>query len=161
MTNPEFDTPDWRVIRDNKLREWIGNDWAIRWLLQYWDACELFDDLVDRDKEISDSRAIRCLYECLVDMPSNPFFVENAFRLIPIVSAGITDWVNATQLEKNPTEKNLRVSFVMRNAYMNILNTVIEITRGREVMLGLSMDIIDFFGHDSFEEYSSEHKGDK
>ena len=156
MSELVFDSDEWREERNANLRKWIGDDWAVNWFLQFCDIAELFDDIVDQDKEISEERAVRALYACVVDMPSNPFFAQHAPRLVPIFSTWITSWVVANKLEKNPTEKNLHISFILRNLYTMTLNSVIEITRGRQAMLDTSMEILEFFGHESFQDYSSE-----
>ena len=155
----EHDSPEWRDERDERLHEWVGDRAAVAWLLDFFDACELFDDLIDKDKPISDERVIRALWEVMVDMPGNPFFLRNAHRLIPIVSMGINAWLDANDMEGDGTEHDLHAAYVMRGAYGAITQTVIEIVRGREVMRACSLEIVRFFGAETFEEYAEKIRG--
>lgn len=148
------DSEDWRAARDAQLAEWVGNPDAVRWLLDFFDVCELFDDLIDKDKPIDDGRVVQALWEALVDMPGNPFFIANAGRLLPVISMGINCWLDANDLEADQDLDSLHFSYVMRAAYMQVLPTVVEIVRGREAMRAVSLDIVRFFGEESFSEYA-------
>ena len=56
---PEFhDTEGWREVRNKALRGWVRDEMAVRWLLDYFDVCELFDDLIDGDREVSKGRIV-------------------------------------------------------------------------------------------------------
>ena len=116
--------------------------------LDYYDICELFDDLIDRDKDddLRPERIERILWEVLVDYAGNPFFLRHARTLLPVVSMGINYWLDANDLEREGTDASLQFSYVLRDAYMQVTQTVVELTRGREAMRACSLDIIRFFG---------------
>jgi|GEM_PF-1407950 len=143
---PEFDTPEWREIRNEKLREWVGEPWAVRFIIDFGDACELFDDLIDRDKELEDGHVIRVLFSLLTEMPLNPFWDEHKGALIPVIVTGINAWLDANELEKGDDHDQV-FSYVLRDWYMELLAFVIYLTRGRDYMRSVSMEIRRWFTH--------------
>lgn len=152
------DSDAWRELRDRKLHGWVCDENAVRWLLDYYDVCELFDDLMDRDKSVTDDRIERALFEALIDMPSNPFFRAHVVTLVPVVHAGVNAWLDSVDMERAATDESdeaLRLAYVMRAAYMCVTQTVIELTRGRDVMRALSREVVAFFGTETFAEYAT------
>ena len=142
----EFDTPEWQAERNRKLAEWIGDADAVRFILQFSDICELFDDLIDKDRDIPDDHVIRVLFCVLTELPVNPFFDKWKQHLIPIIVTGINAWLDANELEKG--DENDRVfAYVLRDWYMEFVSFVIYATRGRDYMREVSMDVRHFFTH--------------
>lgn len=155
MDIPPHDSPAWRDERNERLARWVGDPAAVAWLLDLWDAYEVVDDLVDRDKPVSQDDIFRMLWEFAVDLPGNVFFLQNAAALLPVLRMGINCWIDATKLEADPTDHNLHISFTARAAYMQIAQTVVEITRGRDAMRACSLEIVHFFGQEKYDDYAS------
>lgn len=149
----EFDTPEWCALRDKKLAEWVGNPEALQFIVAFGDICELFDDIIDRDKPIEDDHAIRVLFIVLTELPLNRFFEQYKQNIIPIIITGINAWLDANQLEKG--SKNDRVfAYVLRDWYVELLAFVIFVTRGRDFMRSVSMEVRQFFTHhETLEQY--------
>ena len=150
----EWDSQEWRAIRNRLLDHWIGDPLAIQWVLDFHDVVELFDDLIDKDKEISDERVIRVLWESMVDMPRNPFFQANSHILLPLISQGIHWWLDANNLEDKGDDHSLHMSFVLRGACTGLIQVVIELVHGRNAMRKVSKDVVEFFGSETFSEYA-------
>ncbi|MCY4470299.1 MAG: hypothetical protein OXC08_16415 [Thiotrichales bacterium] len=149
------DSEEWRDVRNRLLAGWVRDPDAVRWLLDLWDAFEVVDDLIDKDKPVSDERILRMLWEFAVDCPTNPFFLRHAHTLAPVLHLGVNHWIDANDLEREGTDASLRFSYILRAAYMSITQTVVELTRGREAMRECSLDIIRFFGTETYEEYAA------
>ena len=139
---------------NRRLAEWVKEPSAIQWLLDLWDAYEVVDDLIDKDKPVSDEDIFRMLWRFSIDLPSNPFFLANHATLLPIVHMGIGCWIDSVKLEREGSDRSLRFSYVMRAAYIQTLNIAITLVRGREAMEACSMEIVEFFGSESWEEYA-------
>jgi hypothetical protein len=142
----EFDTEGWQALRNQTLQEWIGDPYAIAFILAFADACELFDDLIDKDKPIKDDHVIRVLFSLLTELPINPFFDTYKKQLIPILITGINAWLDANELEKG-TENDQVFAYVLRDWYMEFVSFVIYLIRGRDYMREVSMDVRHFFTH--------------
>jgi len=149
----EFDTPDWQDARNQKLMEWTQNPYAVQFIVQFSDACELFDDLIDKDKPIPDDHVVRVLFVLLTEMPVNPFFEAYKHQLIPVITTGINAWLDANILEKG-SENDRVFSYVLRDWYAELIAYVICLTRGRDYMREVSMDVRNFFTHhETLEQY--------
>lgn len=148
-----FDTEEWRAARDAKLAEWVVNPEAVRFIVDFADACELFDDLIDKDKEISDDHVIRVLFNVLTELPLNGFFEQWKRQLIPLIVTGINAWLDANALEKGDDNDKV-FAYVLRDWYMEFVSFVIYLTRGRAAMRAMSLDVRRFFTHhETFDQY--------
>jgi hypothetical protein len=150
---PEFDTIEWQQLRNGKLVEWVKDPAAIQFILDFSDTCELFDDLIDKDKPISDAHVVRVLFKVLTEMPLNPFFDHHKARLIPIIVTGINAWLDANSLEQGD-DNDLVFAYVLRDWYMEFVAYVIYLVRGRDYMRAVSLDVRHFFTHhETLDEY--------
>jgi hypothetical protein len=141
-----FDTLEWQDLRNEKLRGWVGDPQAIAFFIAFCDACELFDDVVDKDKPVEDAHATRVLFSLLTELPLNPFFEQWKRQIIPIIVTGINAWLDANELEKG-SENDRVFSYVLRDWYVELLAFVIYVTKGRDYMRSKSMEIRQFFTH--------------
>ena len=149
----EYDTMEWQMSRDLKLLEWAKDPNAVLFIKQFGDICELFDDLIDKDKPIPDDHVIRVLFIVLTEMPVNPFFDRFKHQLIPVMVAGINAWLDANVLEKG-SDNDKAFSYVLRDWYAELISFVIYLTRGRDYLRSVSMDVRRFFTHhESLETY--------
>ena len=156
-TGPEFDTPEWRKIRDEKLIQWVGDKEAVDFLILYGDICEKFDDLEDGDSEDRLDLG-ELMFQCMGELPSNPFFDKWKHVLIPIMVMGINAWQDANFLENHPkTTNDLALSYVFRYKYVEIVPIVIFLTQGWTGMREVSLEVRRFFmGNETLEEYKDD-----
>ncbi|RBO54778.1 hypothetical protein DSD19_04535 [Rhodovulum sp. BSW8] len=151
--NTAFDSEAWRRLRDEKLMEWICDEFAVQFIVTFSDVCEVFDDLWDGDKPVTRDDLSRTLFNCLAEIPINPFFDRFKQQLVPIIITGINAWLDANALENG--NRNDRVfAYVLRDWYMELIAFVIYLTRGRDHMRRVSLDVREFFTHhETLEEY--------
>lgn len=151
--NTEFDSASWRLIRDQKLREWIQDEWAVRFILDYSDAVELWDDLIDGDKEIDKKHIMRVFTNMLTVLPLNPFFSQYKSTLMPLINVALNAWVDSMSLEKG-SDNDKAIAYVLRDYMHEIFIYTIFLTRGHDYMRSVSLEVRNFFsGHESLEEY--------
>jgi hypothetical protein len=152
----EFDTPQWQAQRNAKLLEWTNDINAVNFIIQFGDTCELFDDLIDKDKPIPDDHVVRVLFVVLTEMPLNPFFDAYKSRLIPVIVTGINAWLDANVLEKGSSNDRV-FSYVLRDWYAEIISYVIYLCRGRDYMRSVSMEVRNYFTHhETLEHYKEQ-----
>lgn len=150
---PEFDSSSWRRIRDQKLREWVQDEWAIRFILDYSDAVELWDDLIDGDKEIDKAHVMRVFVNMLTVLPLNPFFNQYKSVLMPLINVALNAWLDSTALEKG-TDNDKAMAYVLRDYMHEIFIYTICLTRGHDYMRSVSLEVRHFFSsHESLEDY--------
>ena len=154
----EFDTPEWCALRDKKLAEWVGDPEALRFIVMFGDTCELFDDIIDRDKDITDAHAVRVLFAVLTELPFNRFFEAYKHQLVPIIITGINAWLDANELEKGSEHEQV-FAYVLRDWYVELISFIIYVLRGPEYLRAVSMEIRHFFTHhETLEEYREKLK---
>lgn len=151
-----FDSPEWRFLRNENLAVWVQDPAAISFFLTVADASELFDDVVDNDKPIEAGHVERVAFNLLTVLPLNPFFDRFKSQLCPIMHTGINAWLDATAMEK---DSNLQArSYVLRDWNLELLMHVVYLTRGREYMRSVSVEIRKFFLHETLDEYREKLK---
>lgn len=148
----EFDTMEWRAQRDVRLMEWLGDPHAVSFVQIVGECSEFFDDLIDKDKPISDAWIYGMLYKLMIDMHENPFFTHYKTSLIPVMSTSINAWIDANALEKG-TDENKNRAFVLRDLTVEVLLRTIELVRGREYLRAVSLPVREFFLHETLDEY--------
>lgn len=149
----EYDTDAWREDRNRRLFRWVGDPNAVAFILQFSDATELFDDLIDKDKPIEDEHVIRVLFSLLTEMPMNPFFDKNKGAIVPVIVTGINAWLDANVLERG-TRENKVYSYVLRGWYCELILFVIYLTKGKHHMRSVSMEVREYFTHhETLEDY--------
>ena len=153
MATPDFDSPLWRAERDRRLQEWVGDERAVEFLLVYGDACELFDDLIDRDKPVEDDHVVRVMFNLLTELPLNPFFERYKLSLIPALVIGMNAWLDANRLESGDSNDQA-FAYVLRDVYCEVVALVVYLTRGRDYMREHSLEIRRFFTkHETLDQY--------
>ena len=143
---PEFDTIEWRHERDARLAVWIGDEAAIAFIVQFFDFCEVIDDIWDADKPVTREDATRILFAMLTELPLNPFFDRFKHQLVPIMVTGINAWLDANDLERG-SDNDKAFAYVLRDWYAELIAFVIYLVRGRDYMRAVSMDVRAFFTH--------------
>ena len=163
----EFDTPEWRQVRDHKLREWVQDESALAWFLDFCHVCEIFDDMADQDKPISKADIATALFAALVEMPTNPFFTNHRQVLAGVIITGINAWLDANELERTEYAEGTKYvemedtikAYCLRDFYMELLAVIIYLTAGPDQMRKVSLDVRRFFQNESFVEYARKLDG--
>lgn len=149
----EFESDAWCAERNAKLLDWVRDKDAVNFILDFGEICEVWDDLIDKDKPLSDERIHNTFWILLTQIPINPFFERNKLMLIPLLISGINAWLDANDLEKGDLNDQV-FSYVLRDWYMEFVSFIIYLTRGREKMRELSLEIRSFFTHnETLDEY--------
>lgn len=148
----DFDTEMWRKVRDEKLSEWVGDANAVSYLLMLGDVCEMFDDLIDRDKPIDDATIVRVLASVLIFMPTNPFFCQNSAVLRPLLISSMNAWLDANVLERGSDTDKSR-AYVLRDSMVEIIIFCIGLTKGYDEMRRLSLSVRAFLLHETLDQY--------
>jgi hypothetical protein len=120
---------------------------AVRWLLDLYHAFQVFDDFADGDPvKRNDLNAV--IWNTLVGMHQNSFYMQNSFRLLPVISVNILKWQASDTVERanNADAK----SYVWRAGYYDIALAVVEIchgpvfaTQNAHIVLGLYGEAYD------------------
>jgi len=140
----------------NNMRQHLINlgfsDQAVAWLIDLWEVTQTFDDFRDGDP-VSNKECEYAIYQALVSMPCNPFYLRNATTLAPVVSQFVIKWTGANAVED--AKEVSETSFVWRSGYYDVVVCVATIEHGYKTAMELSPFILKLYG-EKYEDYLEE-----
>lgn len=107
-----------------------GNVAAAQFLRTMFDIAHVWDDLIDRDVGVTPERIDAAFFNALVLLPRNEFYRQHFDLLNPLVISGIHNWYVANQLERTGDESDLRIAFVSRSGYIDLITQVAFLVGG-------------------------------
>jgi len=140
----EFDSEGWRKVRNDKLLEWVGDSHAVQFILHMGQVAEVWDDLIDRDKDFDDNHIHSAFWALLIELPLNPFFDRFKGQLIPLMTVGINTWLDSNVMQDGDEEEQIQ-AYVLRRWLLELSIYVVYLTRGREYAQQHSLEIRKFF----------------
>jgi len=125
---------------------------AIDWLLMLYGAIQLFDDVADGDPvEREDLNA--CIWNTLVGMNQNTFWIANSHSLAPIVATMILKWQASDQAEREG--KADAKSFVWRAGYYDVVLMTVALCHGTQQATEKAQQVMELYG-EKFDDYLKE-----
>jgi hypothetical protein len=116
---------DW--LRENLQRVLMLPAPAVEWLLMVYDVIQVFDDIADGDPvDRKDLNA--AIWNSLVGMHQNQFFITNSHHLIPLLATMIMKWQASDYAERTGLAD--AKSFVWRAGYYDLILMAVSITHG-------------------------------
>lgn len=138
------DTQNWRIARNAKLLEWFGgNQSAVDFMVSLSSIAELWDDLVDKDKELNRNEIDSVFWNALVTLPTNEFFNQHKSFLMPLIIQSINAWQDSVELEKG-SKDDRAYALTLRIISLQIAPMIVLLLRGKEECRRVSVDIWRF-----------------
>ena len=128
MNTPEFNRLDKHVPLFSEFL--LGNVEAIQFVVRVFRALHVWDDLIDKDKNITDDEVNSVFWDLLVVLPADPFYVRNLALLNSTLVNAIINWHIANKLEREGDEKDKSIAFILRGAYIDILSAYAFVVGG-------------------------------
>ena len=91
-----------------------GNTDATRLALTIVEIADVWDNLIDKDKEVSDSKINQAFWLACIELHQNPFFRQFSADLLPIMANGITNWHIANKLQRMKDDRAIEIAHVLR-----------------------------------------------
>lgn len=141
----EWGSLEWSLERNRKLLDWFGGDEdALAFLLSISTITELWDDLLDADKPITEQRVHEAFFQALVRMPCNPFYIKHREHLTPIIIQSINSWMDANIFEQgDATERTL--AYTLRHMDLQLATAIVYLTQGYAKMREISPEMWRYF----------------
>lgn len=132
MIKPANILPDWVpfVVREPAALEFVG---------LIFDVFEVWDDLIDKDKSVSDELISDAFKKAVMYLPLNPFYMQNFASLYPHVVATITAWETANALHKNKDTESLAHAYTLRKLMINLVVECVRLLEGNTAALKASV----------------------
>jgi hypothetical protein len=117
---------------DRLLEILQGNREALDLVLMLQLIVNVWDDLIDRDKPVTDSDINRTFWYCLVGLPTNPFYFKHAYALQPVIQTGILNWFAANHLEHDKEGMGRELAHVLRYSITDVIVQMTYLIGGYE-----------------------------
>ena len=125
---------------------------AVEWLLMLYGAIQFFDDVADGDPvEREDLNA--AIWNTLVGMNQNAFWIANSHSLAPILATMILKWQASDQAERDG--KADAKSFVWRAGYYDVVLMTVALCHGTQQATDKAQQVMQLYG-ETFEDYLKE-----
>ncbi|MCG7931974.1 MAG: hypothetical protein N0E44_18230 [Candidatus Thiodiazotropha lotti] len=129
-----------------------GDESAIAFMQVLSEVSQIWDDLIDRDKDVTNDSINQAFIALISTIPRNRFYIDNFSEVQPLIEGAILDWLTANEFENEGGDLN--VSFVLRDNLANVLIGVAKILGGMNHAISLSPRIRQYVhGDQSVEEY--------
>ena len=146
-------SPEWHQQSIANRRRWfLGHELAMAFIGTFFDAIELWDDLIDKDVVITDDHINRAFIGMLFALPANDWFVANRQHYLPLIMMMINAWHDANKLESSESKRLRNLAFHIRNLGLEIHIATAFLLGGYEHMRQVSPEIREFFAFEDFEE---------
>lgn len=106
-----------------------GDEHAVQFILDLTYVVGIWDDMIDRDKDIAPADVNTAFATAMIGMPRNPFFQRHANDLLPVMSIGVTNYLIANQYESGDIEARA-LAHVMRYSIVDVATHVATLIGG-------------------------------
>ena len=141
---------DW--LKENLQRVLLLPAPVVDWLIMVYDAIQVFDDVADGDTiERKDLNA--AIWNTLVGMHQNQFFISNSHHLVPLMATMILKW-QASDTAEREGHADAR-SFIWRAGYYDLILMAVSLTHGAGFATKNAHLVMDLYG-EKLEDYMKE-----
>ena len=125
---------------------------ASSWLVMIFQVSQIFDDYADGDTvERKDLDSL--IWNTLIAIPQNPFYLKNSFALWPVLSTAILKWQGSDTVEREG--KVDAKSFVWRAGFYDLVLMVGTLCHGSDWAIKNAHIVMNMYG-EKFEDYLKE-----
>jgi hypothetical protein len=141
-------------------RAFMGNRHAADFVLMLARISHVWDDLIDRDKPVSNETINRTFFDALIELPANPFYREHYATLRPLMAIGAMNYEIANTYEALGGEERLALAHVLRYSIADIATAVALITGGPDWARKIGPELRQRSQKDTLQHYLKEHGND-
>lgn len=141
---------------DFMLYAYKGNAAAVDLVLNIADIAGIWDDLIDRDKPVSDAQINRAFGIALLELPKNPFYQAHCLDLLPVMTTGTLNWLTANEYEKQQDKEAHALAHVLRYGIADLVLFIAYLIGGQEWAQQVAPELRRRSQKDTLENYLSE-----
>lgn len=138
------------------LYAYQGNADAVALVLAIAEISHIWDDLVDKDKPVSDAQINRAFCIALLELPKNPFYQAHCLDLLPAMTTGTLNWLTANEYEKQQDKEAHALAHVLRYGIADLALFIAYIIGGQEWAQQVAPELRRISQKDTLENYLSE-----
>lgn len=145
------------AVNEKRLSFFGGNVDAYNMYRMFIELSHLWDDMVDKDVELTEDRINNAFLICLVYLPSNPFYQTIQRDIMPMWITVVSAFQTGNKFEKDKDEHGIEIAHNLRYAAGHILAYAVHVCVGpekaKEILPELWKDIV----FERYDEYRKEH----
>jgi len=127
-----------------------GHRDATDFLMSFFYACHLWDDLIDKDKERTDAHINHAFWLFLVDIPRNPWYIRNFMDIHPVIMNAVQEWLAANELERTDRPD---IAYTLRCSIVSVVHQTALLCGGYEWAVEIGPEIRRISQAETYEEY--------
>ena len=140
----------------NSLREiFQGNEDAVKLMLMVHEISHTWDDLIDKDKPVTADQTHRVFWIAIVGLAKNGFYRQFQDDLLPVMEAGILNYVASVEMEKTPGHQR-QLAHTARYAAGDVALLIARIIGGVDWAMNQAACIKLLLQTDKFEDFDRE-----
>jgi len=141
--------------------EWFGGDHnALQFAHILEELSHTWDDLVDKDKPVTEQQINTAFMHCLVHLPANPFYRKIQDSIFPMWITVVSGYEAANHYEQTKDAHGLEIAHGLRYAAGNILAYAIHVCVGPEKAREYVPQMWKAVFFERFDAYRKEHLDD-
>lgn len=137
----------------------LGDKAAFAFCQKIFNISQVMDDLVDKDKPVADDLIMKTFWDCLIEVPKNPFYMRHAPTLIPLMQVFLVDYRDSVLLERNEKlddemkDHGKNIAFVLRDSVGSIVTHCAYLVGGYDHMAQIQEKVRLIIFDESLEQY--------
>lgn len=139
--------------QDNKIKWFKGNQSAIDFVNHLFYAVEFWDDLIDKDVEISNERINEVMTILFIGLTSNNWFIDHREYYHPLIIMAINGFNDANKMAKDSDDKIKNLAFHIRNLGTEIQIATAFLIGGFDYMNSISEEIRRFYAFEDYKDW--------
>lgn len=132
-----------------------GHPEAYRFLSALYDVALVWDDLIDKDKQVLPHDINAAFTACLIKIPRNPFYMQNFLHLNAVLESVIRAWGAANELRGHP-----ELAYVLASDFAQLILACAAITGGPAWADSIAPEVYRRLHSETLEEYAARHAGE-
>lgn len=144
--------------RASVLELMSGNEDATDLVTMVADWSHVYDDLIDKDKPVTDAQIHQAMWTLLGGLDLNPFFQKHSTTLRPLLMAGVLNWHAANQMERSGCVEQLRIAHVLRYSGADVAMVSMLLAGGYEHAVSNAARCRLLAQYDTWAHYFKEHQ---
>ena len=138
---------------DQLLQFFRGDREAVELALMFIHICDIWDDLIDKDREPSAAEINQMMWHCISGLPRNRFYRQFQDELTPIFEVGVFNWIAADELTRRGGQKEIQIANVIRHSICDLFVHMARIIGGFEWAATVTPEIKLLAQNDTLEQY--------
>ncbi len=134
--------------------KWLKGDVAaVSMCLELFRTLHVWDDLIDKDKDVPDEEIHGVFWSVLFMLPQNPFYQKHFNTVNALMMNAVINWKTANQFERGTDEHEKTIAFILRGSYLDLLTMSAALIGGPQWAEEVGPEIRHWAHEETYAEY--------